>query len=130
MIEMKVREFSPEDAEKVRAMYDSMQLGYPMPDLSMPLFKAKVVEADNGEIVGAGAIKVIGESFLWLGGVGRYRQTRIWRKLAAEARVTAKTMGLDELSAWIPPEIESKFFRSLLHCGWKPSPWRAWSTQL
>jgi hypothetical protein len=129
---MRTRIWTPEDTGKVVELYRSMRLPYAMPDLDTPLFGLKrVVESENGEVIAAGAVKPIGEAFLWVDpNMSPVLRARALRKLNHEAEVTAAEAGYDELTAWIPPHIEEDFARSLVHSGWRASPWRSWSKRL
>lgn len=128
---MATRDWNPEDAEKIREFHDSLNLGYHFPNVASPLFCIKRLVEDEKGIAAGGAIKLFGEAFLW---VSPWRSTdekkSAMHELSGEMRQEAVKIGLDELSAWIPPQIERGFSPELLNMHWRPSPWRSWSTVL
>lgn len=129
---MRLREWGAGDTGAMLAIHDRMETGYRMPRVEAPLFRLKrVVEADSGEVIGGAAVKPIGECFLWVArDLPPVLRTRAFCRLMAEARVTAGAAGYDELSAWIPPQIEPEFGKALSRAGWTASPWRSWSIRI
>jgi len=129
---MKLRKWKPADTPLIEAIHKGMDTGYLMPHVDSRLFELKrVAETDDGKIVGGGAVKPIGECFLW---VARDEppilRARAFCRLAAEARVLAAEAGYDELSCWMPPNFETEFGNPLSRAGWTLSPWRNWSVKL
>ncbi len=129
---MKIREWKPEDNGAVRVIHDLMETGYRLPNVDAPLFRLKrVVESDSGEVVGAAAVKPVGECFLWVAqDLPPVLRARAFRRLMGEARVQASAAGYDELTAWIPPHIQANFGWALSRAGWTMSPWRSWSVRI
>ena len=129
---MKTREWQPGDEGAVRAIHDLMETGYPLPDTTGPLFRLKrVLEADSGEVIGAGAVKPVGECFLWVAqDLPPVLRARAFRRLMGEARIQAAAVGYDELTAWIPPHIQANFGWALSRAGWTMSPWQSWSVRI
>ena len=129
---MRTRPWEPDDTGAVQALHETMCMGYALPALDGPLFALKRVLADDaGVVVGAGAVKPVGECFLWVAPtLSPVARARAFRRLAGEARVNAAAAGYDELTAWIPPQIEGEFAPALLRGGWRMSPWRSWSVRL
>lgn len=107
-----------------------MALGYQFPDISSPLFFQKAVAEENGEISGAAAIRLIGEAFLWLADGSKIRKGRVLSSIYPIIGGKAKENGLEDVSAWIPPQIEPDFSEALHGIGFVPSPWPCWSMKL
>ncbi len=123
---MRFRQWNQEEGQK---LYDAMGLPYTMPNVASPAFALKeLLEDENGKIIAAGAIKIIGESFLWIDPAQTpIRRAKAVRALVARAKVEGARAGFEELSAWIPPAVEAEFGLALHKLGWSPSLWRNWS---
>lgn len=119
---------SQEDAE---ALHRRMGIDYPFPNLASPLFVTRLSVRNQGRIVAATAVKVIGEAFLWVDPeVTAIQRARAVRMLSDGGSQQARAVGLDEVSAWIPPTIEPEFGAALYKMGWRRSPWTSWSRVL
>lgn len=106
-----------------------MGIDYPLPDLSSPIIPAKMIIHDKqGNATGAGAIKLVGEIFLWLDLSASIRERVVAiRKLSEVSVDQAKRLGLEEISCWVPPQIEKQFAHMLESLGWLRSPWPNWT---
>ena len=129
---MNIRPWRAGDEGAVRTIHELMETGYPLPDVNAPLFGLKrVLEADSGDVIGAGAVKPVGERFLWVAqDLPPVLCGRAFCRLMGEARSLAAMAGYDELTAWIPPHIEAAFGSPLSRAGWRPSPWQSWSVRI
>lgn len=128
---MEIREWNHEDNDAVRRIHEAMMLGYGFPNADNPLFVLKKVAEDENGIAAAGAVRLMGEAFLWLSpGLETKEKKGVMHSLSAEMREAAVKLGLDELSAWIPPRIEMGFAPELREMRWYRSPWPSWSTRL
>lgn len=123
---MRFREW---DQTEGQMLYDAMGMPYPMPDVNSPAFALKeMLEDDKGKVVAAGAVKIIGEVFLWIDPAEtKLRRAKAVRALAARAGARGAAVGFEELSAWVPPSVEAEFGTALHKLGWSPSLWRNWS---
>ena len=126
------RKWTEDDTLQVMEIHQEMGIPYQMPDVSNPLFAIKrVLVDDRGKIIGAGAIKPVGECFLWVRpSMMPIFRARAVKRLTAEGMLLAGQSGLDELTAWIHPEVEREFGRPLTKLGFVMSPWRSWSTKI
>lgn len=127
---IKIREWTERDTGKVKEIHDAMALGYQFPNISSPLFFQKAVAEENGKISGAAAIRLIGEAFLWLADGSKIRKGRVLSSIYPIIGGKAKENGLEDVSAWIPPQIEPDFSEALHGIGFVPSPWPCWSMKL
>ncbi len=129
---MRTRKWMEEDTNRVISIYRKMEMPYRMPDVTQPLFQIKrVLEDDSGNVIGAGAIKPIGECFLWVRpDLLPVMRARAVKRLTGEAMLLGSQAGFDELSAWIPPNVEKNFGLPLTKLGFRMSPWRCWSVTL
>lgn len=127
---IKVREWTDRDTEKVKEIHESMNIGYGFPEISSPLFFQKAIAEKNGEITGAGAIRLIGEAFLWIRGCNSIEKGRALALIYPELRMKASKNGLEDVSAWIPPHIEESFAPILEGMGFSKSPWASWSIKI
>lgn len=134
---MRVREYAEGDLEALRRIHERQGFDYPFPDLRDPLFVTKlVVEEEGGEqsgsdaagrlqgpgkgIVGAALLRVTAEAYLLLDPrVGTPRERWNWLLALHEAtNRDAWGRGLEDVHAWLPPEIAAKFGRRLMKLGW------------
>lgn len=117
---------------EIRKLHESMGSLYPLPPLDSPVVPAKMIVHDSrGEVSAAGCLKLVGEAFLWLNLEASTREKiRAIRKLSQGMADAGRLAGLEEVSAWVPPEIEPTFSHMLTSLGWRKSPWPTWSILL
>ena len=127
---MRVREYAEGDLEALRRIHARQGFDYPFPDLRDPLFVTKLVMEDEGReeasagggkgIVGAALLRVTAEAYLLLDPkVGTARER--WNWLLAVHGATERDAwrrGLEDVHAWLPPEIAAKFGPRLTRLGW------------
>ena len=92
----------------------------------------KVVAEDSQGITQAGFVKLTGEAFVLVDHSRRSSQER-WetlQRLVARGLKDSADYGIDDVSAWIPPEIEPSFGKRLEALGWIRSPWRNYTALL
>lgn len=117
---------------EVEALHDSMGALYPFPDLSNELVTVKTAVTDEaGRIVCAGAVKIIGEAFLWIDKYSNLRdKLNSIGILERDMRMLAQINGFDQVAAWVPPQVPKGFPRLLREMNWQPSPWPTWVKNL
>jgi hypothetical protein len=147
-----IREYTPSDLDALRLMHAAQGFGYPLPDLESPLFLSKLVLEDDGEEGGSGrevadhnspsshpprvtmAIlqRLTAETYLLHDpGAGTPRQR--WQSFLAlhdAARAAAAAHGLDDVQAFLPPQIARAFGRRLSRLGWTRDPWPCFSRRV
>ena len=128
---MESRDLDDADFSVVAEMHAKMGLDYKMPDLASPLFVLKHgVHDDNGQLVGAAALRVQAETYLWLDPSAsvavRYRVVLALSRSLAEA---AWRVGIDCVVAYLPPGLPRSFQRLLTKLGWSRdrAGWQSWS---
>jgi len=127
-----VRKAVPSDLPEMLRMYGEMGLDYDPPNLSSPLFLLKTVaENGRGRPEMAAALRVTAETFLF---VNRNdppaHAARMFMALHEETRKLAANLGLDDVHAWVPPELEQKFGYQLKRIGWKKQLWPSFSREV
>jgi hypothetical protein len=132
---MQVREYQEKDLDALRAIHAAQGFEYPLPDLSNPLFLTKLVltedpngdranlnvyASDDGTVVGAALLRLTAEAYLLLDAhAGTPRQRWQWLlALHAAAERDAWKRGLEDVHAWLPPPIASKFGKRITRLGW------------
>lgn len=103
-----------------------------MPQLDHPGFIVKrVVDSEEG-VVQAGFLKTQAEAFLLLDHNYATAQKR-WELLQDLTNFVISDgakQGIECISAWIPPSVESSFGKRLLELGFTKSPWPCYSLLL
>jgi hypothetical protein len=121
-----VREYFPEDLQALREIHAAQGFSYPLPDLDNPLFVTRLVltegeeSGEGGRIAGAALLRLTAEAYLLLDPRLGTPQERWERILALEraAESDAWRRGLEDVHAWLPPEIAAQFGRRLARRGW------------
>jgi hypothetical protein len=144
---MQVRQYQEADLAALRAIHASQGFAYPLPDLNNPLFVTKLIlsepqtslreeEAVNEnvsetnvakpstqpeKIIGAAFLRLTAEAYLLLDpGAGTPRQRWQWLlQLHAATERDAWRRGLEDVHAWLPPQIASKFGKRITQLGWR-----------
>ena len=143
---MLVREYREADVAQLRAIHAAQGFDYALPDLRNPLFVTKLVMTSGGPasavvaqhaaplqgdstqssamqddaIVGAALLRLTAEAYLLLDPrAGTPRQRWQWLlALHAAAERDAWQRGLEDVHAWLPPPIATKFGKRLARLGW------------
>jgi hypothetical protein len=130
---MQVREYRESDLAALRAIHASQGFQYPLPDLSNPLFVTKLIlsepnkenaisniESPQEKITGATLLRLTAEAYLLLDpNAGSPRQRWQWLlQLHAATERDAWQRGLEDVHAWLPPPIASKFGKRITRLGW------------
>jgi hypothetical protein len=130
--EMRIREYTEADLDALRAIHAAQGFDYKLPDLSNPLFITKLVLAEQNvapggataardeTILGAALLRLTAEAYLLLdpqAGTPRER----WQWLLALHAATERDAwqrGLEDVHAWLPPQIARKFGKRMERLGW------------
>ena len=142
---MQVRAYEPQDLEALQRIHAAQGFTYAFPDLQNPLFLTKLVltgdepsreeapspvraqhccaptsKTDPSKIVGAALLRLTAEAYLLLDpSAGSPRQRWQWLLgLHVATEHEAARRGLEDVHAWLPPEIAAKFGKRLTKLGW------------
>ena len=134
---MQIREYHDSDLAALRSIHAAQGFDYALPDLCNPLFVSKLVLTDNADrakdatpnavsdptaerILGAALLRLTAEAYLLLEPrAGSPRERWQWLlALHAAAERDAWRRGLEDVHAWLPPRIATKFGRRIARLGW------------
>jgi hypothetical protein len=151
---MQVREYLESDLAALRAIHAAQGFEYPLPDLTNPLFVTRLILSDSGansdegtasiagaanpaprqeKIIGAALLRLTAEAYLLLDPkAGSPRQRWQWLlQLHAATERDAWRRGLEDVHAWLPPPIASKFGKRITQLGWnRDDDWTPYCKQL
>jgi hypothetical protein len=124
---MPIREYQESDLAALRSIHAAQGFDYPLPDLANPLFLTKLVLTDEEDsssrtetIVGAALLRLTAEAYLLLDPTTGTPRDRMQRLLALHtaAERDAWQRGLEDVHAWLPPPIATKFGKRITKLGW------------
>jgi hypothetical protein len=123
---MQIRAYQETDLAPLRAIHAAQGFDYALPDLSHPLFVTKLVLGEDAgaeeqpRIVGAALLRLTAEAYLLLNPkTGTPRERWQWlRTLHDAAERDAWRRGLEDVHAWLPPPISTKFGKHIERLGW------------
>lgn len=128
-----IRPFEAKDAERIREIHATNNLPAEcLPDLSDPLILHTGIVEIEGRATIACALKGTCELYLFVDhSAGTPEERWQWMLELREYMIRqAWRLGLDQMSAWIPPEIEESFGKRLEEMGFQKSPWSCYTLQL
>ena len=117
---MIVREYTEADFSRIKELHGQSGFDYKMPTLSSDaFFSRRVVEGDD-TIGMAACLRLTAEAFLFCD--PRWR-TPSWRfdalkQLCRICNDDAKQIGVQDVVAFLPPDIDGKFGKRLTQLGW------------
>jgi hypothetical protein len=124
---MNTREMKKGDQDAIEMIHRKSGIDYQMPDLSGNLVTAVTICEHEDEIVGAIALKIQPETYLWikpdLDPRLKWDAIRIMQK---DILKQAVMLGYRELVAY-PPDCVKKFFKRMITLGWR-LPRDGWTT--
>ena|SRR5258705_9817011 len=100
-----------------------------MPDPTDPLMLAKLVVEQDGKPVMATFLRGTSEIYLLVDHEHGTPEER-WQQLQELKDYLVKEawkLGLDQMTCWVPPEIEQSFSKRLLELGFQRSPWQSYT---
>jgi hypothetical protein len=123
---MRIRDLKPEDVPVLKAIYEQQGFDYEFPeDLSVFTF-IRVAVDENDRPFMALASRRTEEMFMFMDGSWR---TPRWRfeaflRLHESMRALLEKLGVVDVHAWLPPEVEKSFGRRLMRkLNWRRSLW-------
>lgn len=126
---MKTDQITQHDYRGLEEIHAKMGSKYLLPDLTSPLFIIREACRDeDGKLMGGVAVKAIGEAFLFVDpDLTTRKRVEMIRHVSRRAITQARDLHLEDVSAWIPPNVEPQFAHMLIQMGWIRSPWPCWS---
>jgi len=151
-VPVRIREYEMSDLATLGRMHAAQGFGYPLPDLESPLFLSKLVLEDDSEdleprreeadqksprestsrVTMAILQRLTAETYL-LHDPAAGTPRRRWQSFLAlhdAARRAAAAHGLDDVQAFLPPQIARAFGRRLARLGWTRDPWPCFSRRI
>lgn len=125
-----IRPFLSSDKEAIAAMHKNMGSLYELPDWEKSQFLVRtVLENGHGPEMFL-ALRKTAETYLLFDRTGLRKRDILGRILAIakESEEAAKRAGIEDVHAFIPPEIES-FGKVLIHLGWEKD-WPCYSRKV
>ena len=132
---MQIRDYKPSDLPALQSIHQAQGFDYPLPDLGNPLFTTKIILIDSDfatnentadptaaeKIRGAAFLRLTAEAYLLLDPSAGTPHDRCRTLLAlhAAAEREAWQRGLEDVHAWLPPPIATKFGKRIMQLGWQ-----------
>lgn len=111
---------------RIAAWHKASGFDYPMPNLNGPGWLSPFEEEDA--ILG---LKLTAEAMLWTKPAATpLLIAKSFIAAESRARQALVEMDIDEVSAWLPPEVQGQFAKQLEGRGWVRSRWPNWSLRL
>lgn len=123
-----VRPYEAKDRKTVEALHRMQNFGYEAPDWSKMLVSA-VVEVD-GQVAMASFLRKTAETYLLLDPDSENKKReKLGQLLILHKEIVnpALKAGLTDFHCWLPPQIDLKFGRLLMHLGWEKPLWTCYS---
>lgn len=126
-----VRDANPTDYPAIEEIHAEMGMDYQMPNLDSPLFIVKqVYESKDGRALAACFLRLTAECYLWMDpDLSPRDKVTVMEALQPEVLRKAWLLGLDDIEARIPRDLEERFHKRLKQLGWdrdRPE-WHPWS---
>lgn len=123
---MRIRDFRNEDLEVLRSIYEKQGFSYDFPTDLSAFTVIRVLVDENDQPVMALASRRTEEMYMFMDGGWR---TPKWREQAflflhEHMRQTLVALGIHDVHAWLPPEVEKSFGRRLMRkLNWRKAEW-------
>ncbi len=125
-----IRPLEDKDAPDLERMhFDSELPPNCKPDLADPLFILKAVVEREGKVVMASLLRGTAEVYLLVDHEWSTPEERwLWLQELRNYMVQkAYELGLDQMTAWVPPGIDKGFRKRLEALGFVKSPWQSYT---
>lgn len=130
---MIIRAYESKDLAEVKAIHEAQRLGYDFPNIDAPTFMLRLVGEHEGKIVQAAFAHLTAEIYFMLRhDVGSPQERHLWFLSMQEVgrELAWKPGGLDDLHAFLPPQMERAFGKRLMIHGWKKALWPAYFVEV
>lgn len=138
-----IRKFEDSDLPTVRAIHEANALPENcFPNLTIktpggkeeinPIFVTKAILEHEGKPALLSFLKITSELYLFVNHkVGTPEQRWEWLKeLKEHMKQEAWKLGLEQMTCFVPPEIEASFEKRLIDMGFIKSPWQSYTLNL
>lgn len=128
----RIRQYEQADLEHLRRFHASQGFDYELPAPDGDLFVSKLVAENSTGPCMALLLRVTSEAYMLhdpAHGSPEDRQ-RLFLALHQAMKAEALAKGLDDVCAWLPPEIEKSFGKRLMRMGWQKQLWPCYSLLL
>lgn len=126
-----IRQFDPsKDSEQLQRLHAASKLPKEcLPDTNDPLFLHIAVTDVEGKMVMASALRGSCEIYVLVDhDAGTPKQRFDWvEEIKNYMAQKAFRLGLDQITCWVPPEIEVSFGKRLVELGFTKSPWQSYT---
>jgi hypothetical protein len=130
---VKIRAYDDRDLKQVQQIHRAQNLGYDFPPINDPTFFIRIVGEHEGKIVQAAFAHITAEIYFMLDPeTGTPQERHLWFLSMQEVgrELASNPGGLDDLHAFLPPQMEKSFARRLMVHGWKKALWPAYFCEL
>jgi hypothetical protein len=121
-----------EDLPEVKALHQAQSLDYALPDLDAAGMLVRCVIEENGRVTHAAFLRKTSEAY-WIFNPAETKRERLGRMLAlsAEMMAPAARAGIEDVHAFLPPQIlDKKLHNTLLYLGWEKPSWTCYSRKV
>lgn len=126
---MLIRPYETRDRGAIERIHKAQGFGYALPDFAQPIFLTKLVmQGERAEVIAAAALKITAEAYFLIDPDSGSPQDRLFALTAVHEAVRrdAYAGGLEDVHAFVPPQISKAFGRRLHVLGWQREPWVPW----
>ena len=130
---MIIRPYEPRDMPEIGYLHSKSGLDLRcLPDLSNALYFLKLVGVEGDRISMFGSLKLTTEAFILLdhdAGTPEERWENL-KQLMHRGLMDASEKGIQDVTCWLPPALESSFSRRISELGFHRSAWNSYSAIL
>lgn len=126
-----VRPYRAQDEPAITRLHQAQGLAYTAPDWKKCEVSA-LIEVD-GQIQMAAFLRKTAETYLLMDPTAQVRKReRLGQLLILHKEMipAAQRAGLQDVHCWLPPQLEPRFGRLLLHMGWTKPLWPCYSREV
>lgn len=125
---MLVRQYTEADFAQIKELHSASGFDYVLPTFSSKEFFSRRVAGDGQTVGMAAFLKLTAEAYLICNPRWRNPAWRLeaLRQLSYESNADARSAGVHEVNAFLPPKVVSTFGRRLDKLGWEKirNDWR------
>lgn len=138
-----IRDFEPKDLEATKRIHAAQGFAYEFPKLTVrdpdggrrenPLYFIKLVDEREGQIVQAAFAHLTAEIYFLLDpkwSTPQERHLAFLEMMDVGRQKAWHPGGLEDLHAFLPPQVERSFGKRLLAHGWNKAPWSPYFTEV